>query len=708
MMKSTFLRRLRFTALLLVLIFGTSGCVYYNTFYNARKNFNEAESQRKKAKGNTASINKAKYQTAIEKSEKVIEDHPTSNYYDDALYVVGVSSFYLGQYSKAERRFREILANYSNSEYATDAEVYLAKAKLLQDDVDAAMEGFQGIFDQDFKREYKAEAALALGDYHYENHRYDLARQFYTAVRDSLGNDLQKAAAQQAIADSRFDEYQSRDALVGYLQMLGMNPDKDQKYHALLRAAVCSYRLQRIDDGLDYLKTLMDDQVYFDSVGVLRLMVGEGYERDNDLEPAKATYDRILSEETRKDVTSEAAYRLALIYQYVEDDLVKAKEYYDKTSEFDRSSDIGQEALQASADIGKLSTYARTLKIDSTTTQAAIDGAAVTQYKLAELYWLKLNKPDSAILEMQYVVDSFPTSYDAPKALIALSQMVQQHYDDTAAADSILNLAVERYPSSDYMEEAVTILGLKGTPADTGYAKVYLDRAEHFTVDTLDVDSARYYYRIVVDRFPDSKYNLQARFALVWLDEQYDNPGDSTIYFAYQEITDSFPNTFWASAARDRVNAGGSKRSPQQGDSGGDTLFAEGDSLFADSLAAGQPGDTAAFVDEYTSIYTGPDGAEIPALPSDIKPVDIREEFEYPSEAYTSKWEGYLYFQIKLDFSGEVTDFVQKTRAPIEEINVRAARTVGSMTFNITDLDQRIQTSWLVYKYEVRLPDNIR
>ena len=45
-----------FTALSLLLLYGLSGCVYYNTFYNAKKEFNTAEKMRKQSGTGSQSI----------------------------------------------------------------------------------------------------------------------------------------------------------------------------------------------------------------------------------------------------------------------------------------------------------------------------------------------------------------------------------------------------------------------------------------------------------------------------------------------------------------------------------------------------------------------------------------------------------------------------------------------------------------------------
>ncbi len=698
----------RYLIYFILVITSLSGCVYYNTFFNARKAFNEAEKTRKESKYGRPSINQAKYKKAIEKSLKVVENYPNSKWYDDALFVLGVSYYYTKQYNKAEKRFREILANYEDSKYAKESRLYLAKTKLMKDDTEEAMALFQELLDSDIDKSDKAEAAMALGKYYYESEQYDEAIRHFLLIRDSLGTNDQKKIAQRYIADSYFDQFKMKDALGAYLQILGMHPDMNEEYHALFQASVCAFRLQRIDDGIDYLNTLINDERYFDSLNVLRLQLAEGYESDDDLPQAEVIYEQVASESKKRDLAAQAYYNLGLIYQYDYDELQKAKEYYDKAVEQSRSG-IGQEALARSADIGKLETYARKIDIDSTTSQDVIDDAAFTQYQLAEVYWFNLNKPDTAIIEMQYVVDSFPTAYDAPKAMVALSEMIREYEEDTLKADSILREMLKRYPHSDYVPEALEALDLLGTEADTGYAELYLRKAEDYLVDEKSIDSARINYQYIVDNFPDSKYYLQARFALIWMTEMYESPGDSSIIYAYNEFADSFPGTEWAAEAVKRTKYRPSRRDEQPQNEVSDTTVI--DTMLAD-VNAGNEGnntqDTSTYIDPQKAIYTDPDGNTAISIPSKMKVLRIRQEFVYPTEAYADRWEGTIYFQIKLDFSGEVVDLIQKTWSDNDEINIRAEETMRSMVFDMSAVPPELLDSWFVYKFKVVLPDFLR
>ncbi len=707
--------RYKYSRLLITLLLGltiglSAGCVYWNTFYNGKRAFNEAEKWRRAARFGVGRIKVDLYQKAIEKSLKVIENYPNSKYYDDALFVLGASYYHLQKYVASERRLRELLANYGDSQYAKEAELYLAKVKLARQSEEEAMALFENVFGADFKKSFKAEAAIALGNYHYDERNFDQARQYFQALRDSLGEDEDKIGAQQMIADSYFHGFDFRAALNGYLQMLGMNPDKKQKYHALYGAAMSSFRLMRIEDGLDYLRSLAEDEVYFDSAGVIKLRMAEGYEYDEDLEHAEDIYREVLEQESDKKVASEAAYRLGLMYQFDFDDLSKAKEFYDETVKLNRSSEFGRDALERSADIGKIATFQRTLKMDSTTTQDMIDEAAYVQYQLGELYWLKLNKLDSAMIEMRYVVDSFPNSRYAPKAMVALAHMYREHENDSYTAYDLLMDVLRLYPKSDYVLEALEALDRRGSLIDTGYAKIYLDKAEYFLADEENLDSARYYYRYIIDNFPNSEYSPHAEFALIWLRETYDNPGDSSLYWAYLDFIDQYPDNPWADEAEKIISAekGPLARGQQEADTA--TTFAaerdDRDLLLADEGRGASEFDTSTAVDPLSAVYVGPNGEDIHNCP--IEPTEIREEFIYPVEAYADKWEGDLYFQILLDFSGEVVDYIQKTHSGNEAIDREVKRTVESMIFDPLRIPQEQQGIYMVYKFQVRLPDHIR
>jgi len=704
----------KFSVILLIgiVLLTFSGCVYYNTFYHAKKAFNKAESARKKDTGrNRANINKGEYTKARDKAAKVIENYPTSKYYDDALYVNGVSNFYLEDYDRAERRFRELLANYPESEYARDARLYLAKAKLKLGDMSEARTLFERLFAESKEKEVKAEAAMALGEYHFENKEYEKSREFFNSIIDSLGNKEEKKAALLYNADGYFSRFQFRQALDSYLKVLDLDPTTKEKYQAIFKAGRSCYFLNDIDRGMDYFYQLADDPFYYDSLGSIKLQIAEGFELNSDLVLAEETYREVAVEFPSRAAGAIANYNLGLIFQYDYEDYTKAKEFYDKAKSRAAGDDIYQDALQRSTDIGKLEEYSDRIELDTSATEAEVDSAAYQQYLLAELYMYQLDKPDSAYNEFMYIVDSFPSSYFTPKAMIAAAAISREYYEDTVRCDSMLRIALKEYPHSDFTPEVIDMLGLAGTVADTGYPEYYFEKAENFAFEKEMYDSAKYYYEYVSDSFPNSKFATKAKFASIWVEDEYANPGDSSVYYAYSEFIDSFPSTEYARVANQKINvpARPERREDNEPDS----------SVYAIRDPRGREADLEPRSDEQSDdrneenfmtpeerVYVDPDSNTIEQVEQGPYRCDL--EFIYPASAYSTNFEGDLVFQLKLDAFGEIVDHRLMTPSPSQDLDVAVTEVVLNCHWDTGWMEPEEYNTWFVYKYSVRLPSGAK
>ena len=83
-----------------------SGCVYYNTFYNAEQYFAEAQKMELQDSGKPTSGAIQKYNKTIKKCEIVLEYYENSEYSDDAIFLMAKSFFYIGNnYTQAVSNF---------------------------------------------------------------------------------------------------------------------------------------------------------------------------------------------------------------------------------------------------------------------------------------------------------------------------------------------------------------------------------------------------------------------------------------------------------------------------------------------------------------------------------------------------------------------------------------------------------------------------
>ncbi len=692
----------RIMILVMLVAFG-AGCVYYNMFYIAKKKFNEAESKRKDlARGASARGLSGFYKIAIEKSDQVLDKHPNSKLYDDALYINGVSHYWLEDYIKAEKRFRELIANFPESKYVKDARVYLAMSKLELDEIPEAMALFEELYAGNEEKKVKAQSAMALGEHYFEDKDYEQARPYFQALLDSLGSDEDRLEAQAYIADGEFAVFNFNSAMEDYRVVLELDPDTREEFKARYRIGECQYFLGNIDEGLGEFTELADDERFYDSLATVKLMIAWGHELNNDLVLAEETYKELSVEYPRQKQGAIANFNLGLIYQYDYEDYQEAKKYYDKAKTAGAASGVYQDALQRSTDIGKLEEYSQQREFDSTATQEDYDDAALTQYLLAELYHTQLGKPDSAFQEFAYILEQFPNTPIAPKAMIAMAILYRDQYDDTLSCDTTLRAVLRDYPRSDYVTEAIDLLGLAGTSADTGYAEWYYEQAEKFVYDTLLLDSARRYFQFVADSFPNSELSMQARYAQLWLTETYESPEDSSLFFAYTDFVDSFPTNEFTRAAEAKIKSRTRNRQRLIDDVNDSTQWAD-DEETGDSTA--QSGDSTYLTTE-EKYYIDPDGNEI--YNTQEAPIKVDEEFRYPPAAYNLEFEGYFYVQIRIDAFGDVIDARIMNLSPSDELNEEVLDVVLSSHFNTAWIPPELLDTWFVYKYYVQLPSSLR
>ncbi len=116
-------------ALLLLL----PGCVYFNTFYLARRNFQEAEAARVRAEETETQLPRdvpEKYRKSLEFASKVLAEHPDSKWVEEALLISQKVLYRQGEWAASTRKGYEIINTFPDSEQLPEARLYLAMGLL--------------------------------------------------------------------------------------------------------------------------------------------------------------------------------------------------------------------------------------------------------------------------------------------------------------------------------------------------------------------------------------------------------------------------------------------------------------------------------------------------------------------------------------------------------------------------------------------------
>ncbi|MCP4570518.1 MAG: tetratricopeptide repeat protein [FCB group bacterium] len=494
-----------FIIIFFMLSFSSCTCIYFNTFHNIRKSFGAAEKSRQKAARDRATGSEIKnYNDAVTKASKVLEKHPNSSWVDDALYIIGASYYYLGKFDQASRKFKELNANFPESEFISSTRVLYAKTKLELKEEAEAIVIFEEIFDKEPDRQMRADAARSLGQYYFETREYDKANIYFQTLIDSLGDESDKLRALTYVADGYFDIYMFEKAQANYLEALNNDPDTLQYYRLTFRMAECDYFLNDIAAGLEKLGDLADNDLYYDSLAPIRLRMAEGYEWDGDMDAAIDIFEKIITENPGEEAAAQAFYELGLIYQYDLEDLKRARTYYGKAREEKKGSMISEDATRRASMLSLLEQYSLNGEemLDSLSEQVSqqeIDQASKNLFLLGELFYFDLEKGDSAIHTYEQLLDRYPISAYAPKALMSLAYIHREELADTSAADSLLWSILDNYADWDEIESVVEIMGLAGTTADTGYAALTFAVAEDYLVKFITLDSTRFYLQLEAD-----------------------------------------------------------------------------------------------------------------------------------------------------------------------------------------------------------------
>ncbi|UCC79148.1 MAG: tetratricopeptide repeat protein [Candidatus Zixiibacteriota bacterium] len=387
-------RIIRLLMVLVIAAFLGSGCVYFNTFFNAKKKFREAEETQKKnreGQQKTGALNQprgggagSRYQTggrntggnqgaqsqssvtpqvrllyedAIKKASKVLKFHPESKYVDDALWLIGKSYFNMNDYIPADRKFQELVINHPNSKFADDSYFYSGLCQIELGNEELAGKAFSRVESLFPESHYIDDIYFAKGKIDKnENNCTAAIDQFNLYIEKFPGGDS-AAKALFLIGQCKEEMKDNYDAYLTYSRVKDHNPDRELYFDAALASAVAVLKTDSLHMGMEILDDLAKDERYFDYSSRIRLKIAEGYYLQEEIEKAIEEYNNVTTQSPRTDESAEAYYHLGLIYQNDLFDIAKAKDAFTKAQSESNTSEYKNLALSKSAQIAKLESY---------------------------------------------------------------------------------------------------------------------------------------------------------------------------------------------------------------------------------------------------------------------------------------------------------------------------------------------------------------
>ncbi len=542
------MKRLSLTVALLLCL--SSGCVYFNTFYNAKRRFDEAEKQRLKAEENPNDLSARRtagdiYSQAITKASAILDLHPDSKYVDDSLMIIGKAEFWREHYLEALRKFAELQSNFPKSELLEESHLWEGRAywkmgqyadarRIL---LDLAREGRSFFADQ---------AAFALLEVEMEQKDYSSVIKEGEELLTHLRTGKLRAGIYQKIggaqvALARFDvaeealrnvlkhapsprmEYEARTSLGAILEARGVFAKARDLYAGMLRMKHLKRGFEadiRLNLARTLFRTGQEDEAYRLCKGVT-----EGFPRT----PQAAM----------------AYYQMGLIAQRQNRKPEETKELFRKAQQEDRNAPAYELARQRQEDLEALERYLQKIASDST-------GALDTVFDLAELYRQRLNEPDSALVAYRRVAEKDTTKDLGPKAMYAIGWIYTEVKQDSASAREAFASLVRNYPGTAYAEAAASWLH-DGTVSNEAARARFLE-AERLRFSGAAPGTYLPILEQIVSDYPGDVYAAKALYAVAWTHENALRE-EAVARERYQEVAERYGNTAVGDLARQKLEA---------------------------------------------------------------------------------------------------------------------------------------------------------
>ena len=580
---------------------------YFNTFYNAQRQFGEAEdeilNQRENKQADkpfgyvfqVQSTTKAKLTAVIEKCSKLLQYHPESNLVDDALLMIGKSYYYQNENQQAERKFKELLDQFPNSDLANETKLLLGYTYYMMSDQAKSSSVAKELVDEATKsgdNDYVAKASVLLAQLEIDNKNIDPAKAYYQTAAEKAGTSDERCTAYLNLAGlhSQGENYQR--ALDAYRKAESASSNYVHSYKSRIGQARMLSRLGAFEESLDLLKELLGSSNFREFAGEINLEIGNALKESKDYHGAIAQYAYVDTAYARTDASANSYFQLGDLFETKLKVLDSAFVCYSKgKSEFPQAT-ITPQLMRRSEYLGKYLQYRNEIKKydsiksallappdtnnvvkaevdstldslqtkqDSTITKAptsppmSMDTVnarlAYNKVELAALFYTTMGLPDSAEKWFSRVLIDHPSSPNVPRALFTLAQIYGQ--DTTAPrsrGDSLYKEIALRYPESEFAPEAERQLGMPPRTKSLDPVEASYSRAEKL-LNAGNPQAAGDTLRAIVKTYPSSVTASKAQYALGWIYERVNFQPDSAAA-SYRRLVSLYPGSQYASLVR--------------------------------------------------------------------------------------------------------------------------------------------------------------
>lgn len=682
--------------LLAQLVF-SSGCVYYNTFFLAKKNYRLAEKTRLRSTTEELPADaKTKYDIAITKSSSVLAFYPESKYIDDALFLLGMCFFRTGEFAKAVRKFDELMEAFPQSPFVNEADYWKTLCIYELGDFEDALDRLRELSQSG---NFGERSTFMMAELFYQQEDYISAKEAYEAYLSAFKNGTYTSLARYRLANIAFVNENYVNCIEQAEKVYPKEVTPAEFFGAQMLIGEAYTELDSHDTALRHYFKIRKDESFYSRWPEIDLRIGTVHYLLGDTTMAISVWSDVCINYPR---TENAAWgwfkRGDLHLDFSEFTIAKIE--FDSAAIQVGSGKVKELALQKSASITKLQGFKELLQSANDSLEVDVVG---TELALAEMYLLELDQPDSALSEYKFILENYADDTLAPKAAYGIGWVYANRHKDRSQADKAFAALLKQYPESDYAVGAADYFVGRGAALDSLGVKTvafYFVKAEEFLLTYNRIDSALAYYTLVADGYPNSQFRPKALSAIAYIHERI------TFNYAvaesiYSFIADSFAGSDYAQLAEVRLGRAAPKIDMEK-----PPEFAES-TVVADADKAGSPTDNTQTGDlsdprgTKGGIIDPITGRELPRAPRPKYPVELR----YPEAEYSSKLQGRVVrLKVRIDPFGEVQEVELMATCGNDAIDKAAIAGVKETEWDPEEIPLEYLGEWFYFEVRVEKP----
>lgn len=508
-------------------------------------------------------ISKAKRQPVLTKLDsinikgsKILAYHPKSDYIEKTLYLMAKAFFYKEEWLPSQLKCSELIDKFPDGDLSPDAHLLLSINLLVQQKYLVGKTMLSRTVDIAWQKErydilseaFRLEAELAL----YQNDLDAAVKPYLQAVAQS-DDGFYKARWQLDLACLLYRLGKFEQAEKEFAKVHKYSPDYLGEFEADLYRAGSLIRLEKYWEAEKILDELENDGKYEEWKAFV-------YAQRMHIPRLKKDYSEIDKREKASDSLWGVNPATTAFYYDLAMDHYENNNYFDARTAFSRARSV-RTMIYPTADkmYYLMNTWDGARNKSNAELKKFISGEyindsvrtelALNLFELGRIH-TQLGNKDSALYYYTYATAVVPEKSDEKaRYMYVYSDAIKTN--DPRRADSLLDFIVQKYPRTPYGAEAMNKLG---------YTKAFLQDsvADLFNSGSELMKYGNYQYSIkqfekIYNEFPKSQYAPRALYSIGWLYERKLNILDSARYY-YGILIEKYPNSVYAQDVMLTVN----------------------------------------------------------------------------------------------------------------------------------------------------------